>query len=294
MYIFVSLLTIMIIVFIIMVIHHDMNHFVIRNYEIHSDKIKKNITFCLLSDLHENLFGEENIELIKAIDGISPDAILIAGDMLTAYQESGSGRYESISSFVQKLCSKYPVYAANGNHETKMDILGGSRKEAYERYEKQIKDAGCVLLRNQGTYLEEYGMEIHGLELGPEFFRKFVKYPMPENLIENYFGVPCKDRFQLLIAHNPLYFDRYKKWGADLTVSGHVHGGIIRLPFVGGVISPALVPFPKYDGGLYRIGDSKMILSRGLSTHSVRVRFNNPGELCVIRLYADKNKTYEE
>ncbi len=288
MLIFLLLLATILIVFVLMVIHHDMHHFVIRNYEIHSERLKKDAVFCLLSDLHENQFGEGNIDLLNAINDISPDAILIAGDMLTAYQELGHDRYEKIADFVCALCQKYPVYAANGNHETKMDILGGFRKQAYDKYEKTIRDAGCVLLRNQGTYLEEYNMEIHGLELGPEFFRKMVKYPMPDGYIEKYFGVPCKDRFQLLIVHNPIYFDRYKLWGADLTVSGHVHGGIIRLPLFGGVISPALVPFPKYDGGLYEIENSKMILSRGLSTHSIRVRFNNPGELCVIKLIKDK------
>ena len=149
-------------------------------------------------------------------------------------------------------------------------------------------------MRNQGTYLEELNMEIHGLELGSNFFRKVFKYSMPEGHIEQFFGVPCKERYQLLIAHNPIYFENYKKWGADLTVSGHVHGGIIRLPYIGGVISPALTLFPKYDGGLYEIEDSKMILSKGLSTHSIRVRFNNPGELVVIRMFADKNKQEEE
>ncbi|WP_022759863.1 metallophosphoesterase [Butyrivibrio sp. WCD2001] len=289
MHIFLVVAAILIIILIVLVIHHDMNNFVIRNYEIHSDKLKKDGVFCLLSDLHENSFGEGNSRLIQAIDDISPDVILLAGDMLTAYQELGKERYDEIADFISQLCSRYPVYAANGNHENKMDILGGDRKQAYDKYDKKIRDAGCVVLRNQGTYLEDYNMEIHGLEIGREFFRKFIRRELPDGYIEDFFGVPCAERFQLLIAHNPIYFDRYKAWGADLTVSGHVHGGIIRLPLLGGVISPALVPFPKYDGGLYEIEGSKMILSRGLSTHSIRVRFNNPGELCVIHLISDKN-----
>ncbi len=278
----------LLVIFVIAVIHHDMNNFIVTRYEVHSDKLKKDAVFCLLSDLHENSFGEGNCRLIKAIDDISPDVILIAGDMLTASQELGLNRYKEIADFVAELCSRYPVYAANGNHENKMDILEGFKQIAYRGYEKKITDAGCVVLRNQGTYLEDLNMEIHGLELGHEFFRKIIKYKMPEGYIEQFFGVPCADRFQLLIAHNPIFFDRYKEWGADLTVSGHVHGGIIRLPILGGVISPALTLFPKYDGGLYEIGESKMILSKGLSTHSIRVRFNNPGEICVINLIADK------
>ena len=91
-------------------------------------------------------------------------------------------------------------------------------------------------------------------------------------------------RFQILLAHNPLYFKEYAAWGADLVLSGHMHGGIIRLPFLGGVVSPAVTPFPKYDGGRFAEGKSTMILGRGLGTHSLPVRMWNPGELVVVTL----------
>ena len=97
-------------------------------------------------------------------------------------------------------------------------------------------------------------------------------------------GKSERDKYQVLIAHNPLYFPEYAEWGADMTVSGHVHGGIIRLPLLGGVISPAIALFPKYDGGKYMRGDKAMILSRGLGTHTIHVRFNNPGEVSVIKV----------
>ena len=93
-----------------------------------------------------------------------------------------------------------------------------------------------------------------------------------------------KESFQVLIAHNPQYFQEYAGWGADLTVSGHVHGGIIRLPLIGGVISPAIALFPKYDGGKFVRDGKTMILSRGLGTHTIHVRFYNPGEVAVIRV----------
>ncbi|MDE7197816.1 MAG: hypothetical protein K2O15_02920, partial [Lachnospiraceae bacterium] len=88
--------------------------------------------------------------------------------------------------------------------------------------------------------------------------------------------------------HNPVYFDAYEAWGADLVVSGHVHGGIMRLPVLGGVISPALTLFPKYDGGVFYEKESTMILSRGLSSHTLPIRIFNPGELIVIDLKPDK------
>ena len=111
---------------------------------------------------------------------------------------------------------------------------------------------------------------------------------MEPSYLRKLLGTPDREKFQLLIAHNPVYFDAYADWGADLVVSGHVHGGIMRLPFLGGVLSPSLTLFPKYDGGMFREHGSTMILSRGLSSHTIPIRIFNPGELIVIELKPDK------
>ena len=100
----------------------------------------------------------------------------------------------------------------------------------------------------------------------------------------NKLGNPDRDRYSILLAHNPEHFQAYVSWGADLILSGHVHGGIIRLPFLGGVVSPAMKLFPKYDGGLFSQGNSHMVLSRGLGTHTIPVRINNKAELVVVEL----------
>ena len=85
-----------------------------------------------------------------------------------------------------------------------------------------------------------------------------------------------------MLAHHPAYFDAYASWGADLTLSGHLHGGMIRLPFVGGLVSPQMRLFPKYDKGLYTKKGKKLIVSAGLANHTVNIRINNPPELVVI------------
>ena len=92
------------------------------------------------------------------------------------------------------------------------------------------------------------------------------------------------EKYEILLAHNPDYFPEYAGWGADLVLSGHVHGGMMRLPLIGGVVSPAFKFFPKYDGGMFRIGKSVMILSRGLGMHTIPVRIFNPGELVYLKL----------
>ena len=95
-----------------------------------------------------------------------------------------------------------------------------------------------------------------------------------------------KDRscFQILMAHNPEYFRTYRRWGADLVLSGHVHGGIVRLPFFGGVISPRVRLFPQYDGGHFTKENKDLIVSRGLGSHTIPFRLWNPGELVEIEL----------
>ena len=95
-------------------------------------------------------------------------------------------------------------------------------------------------------------------------------------------GEPNKNTFNILLAHHPDYFQAYADWGADLVLSGHLHGGMIRLPGVGGVISPGWRLFPRYDHGLYMMRDKKMIVSAGLASHTIKLRVNNPPELAVI------------
>ena len=90
--------------------------------------------------------------------------------------------------------------------------------------------------------------------------------------------------YSILLAHNPLYYPAYRDWGADLTLSGHVHGGIIRIPGKGGLLSPDVTFFPKYDGGHFRENGKDLIVSRGLGNHFL-VRVMNPPELLVVTLH---------
>ena len=102
-------------------------------------------------------------------------------------------------------------------------------------------------------------------------------------------GTPGDEDYNILIAHNPDYFKVYSEWGANLVLAGHNHGGLVKLPFLGGVLSPRLHLFPKYSYGLYKKGESKMILTGGLGSHSLKIRVNNVPELVFIELKT-KNK----
>lgn len=93
-----------------------------------------------------------------------------------------------------------------------------------------------------------------------------------------------KDCFQILLAHSPLFFDAYRKWGADLTLSGHFHGGTIRIPGLGGVMTPQYQFFLPVCAGTHEREGRYMAVSRGLGTHSINIRLNNRPQLLAIRL----------
>lgn len=270
-----------VILFFVIVMIIDCHRFVVKEYTCISDKLKKDGRFVLLSDLHGKSFGDHNEKLRNAIEKIKPDFIVIAGDMYTAKENVCT---DLVSGFLSSLAKEYPVYYGNGNHEHKTKLYPGIFGTVYRDYAETIKKAGIVLLENEKVTLPAYNMDVYGLEMARKFYGKFVTPVMEKEYLCKEIGCPPEDKFVMLIAHNPDYFKTYAKWGADLVLSGHVHGGLMKLPFFGGVISPKLRLFPKYDGGEFKEGKSTMILGRGLGTHTLPIRIFNPGELVVVNL----------
>lgn len=257
----------------------DCNRFVTVEYEVVSDKLTRPCKMVLLSDLHNKSFGTENKKLLEKIDSISPDGILVAGDMLTATKGKD---FAPALLLMKQLSSRYKIYYGMGNHEYRLKLYPEQYEGMYDSYMKGLAEAGIVPLVNENTYLPEYNLSVCGAEIDRCYYKRFRKQPMNEAYLPKILGQPRKDACQLLIAHNPAYFEEYAAWGANVVVSGHVHGGIMRLPVLGGVLSPNLTLFPKYDGGRFTKGCSTMILSRGLGTHTIPLRIFNPGELIVI------------
>lgn len=259
----------------------DTNRFVTREYRVVVKGLKKPFQFLLLSDLHNKTYGPGNKRLADAINRIPVDAILVAGDMYTSREHAGFSGAEALFS---QIAGKCPIYYANGNHEQKTRVKKEDFGTLYEDYWKRMEKLGIEPLINSRVLLAEYGIDLCGLEIGREYFKRFRKRPLPPKYLEEQLGKRREGVCQILLAHNPDYFPEYADWGADVVLSGHVHGGVVRLPFLGGVLSPALRLFPKYDGGLFREGSSVMILSRGLGMHTIPVRMWNPAELVVVEL----------
>ena len=134
------------------------------------------------------------------------------------------------------------------------------------------------------------------LDLPPECYHRGRKKEIPTSeQIETLLGNPVKkeDEVTILLAHNPMYFSKYHNGNPDLVLSGHLHGGIMILPFLGGVIGPDFRLFPKYYEGVFKENDTFMIVSRGLGTHHLPFRFFNRPEVTVIEVRPGKNKLVE-
>lgn len=266
---------------------YEKKQFSVEETCIRSDKILKDKTLVFLSDLHNNEFGPGNRRLLEAIRRVNPDAVLIGGDMMVC---KGRRDVAVPLELVKRLAGDFPVYYGNGNHENRMvwerEIYGG----LYEEYRDRLKRMGVIYLEN-GTAPWGADAEISGLDLGQRYYRKalFQKLdPMPPDYLTRRLGrvrgTGREEKFQILLAHSPMYFKDYGAWGADLTLSGHFHGGTIRIPGLGGVMTPQYQFFIPWCAGDFEADGKRMIVSRGLGTHSINIRLNNRPQLAVVRL----------
>ena len=259
---------------------YDSNRFVVRKHEIEDERIRRPLRAVVLADLHNKCFGRGNERLLETVGACRPDCILIAGDMLTA--KPGKS-FETALHVLEELAKEYPVYYGNGNHEHRLKLYPQNYGDMAEQYEAALQKIGVNRMINSHVALQSHGIVIYGSEIDKFYYKRFKVQDMRPGYLKELLGEPEPAFYNVLIAHNPDYFPCYAEWGADLTVSGHVHGGIVRLPFWGkGIASPNIRLFPKYDGGLFHEKGKTMLLSRGLGIHTIPFRLFNPGEIWVV------------
>ena len=273
-------------IILIWIMLYDSNRFVVVQHTFCDSRIRKTMRAVVLADLHDKQFGKDNCCLLEAIRAQKPDMILIAGDIVTA---KPGRKLDKAINFLKKLVAEYPIYYANGNHEHRLELYPEEYGDMAVRYEKALKEIGIDRLVNSHAELVDAGIAIYGTQIDKIYFRRFRVAPMEKDYLAQLLGHKDDGKFNILIAHNPDYFPQYAAWGADLVLAGHVHGGMVRIPGWKGIVSPAVRLFPKYDGGLFRIGKSTMLLSRGLGMHTIPIRLFNPGEVLVVDFESEKD-----
>ena len=264
-----------------------MSKFKTTFYTIETGKIpglKQPWRLALLADLHNKSYGPDNRLLLEEIRKNHPDGILIAGDLIISDRKKQEVHKDAAYQLLIALAAEYPVYLGNGNHEHRMREFPDSFAGEYDSYIRMLRSCGIHTLVN-GHLTQQIGgalVTIYGFELDFSYYKRFTRKPFAVTCLTDALGTPDPGHYNILIAHNPVYFPQYAKWGADLTVSGHLHGGIIRIPGIGGLITPQAKLFPKYDAGYFEEQGRSLIVSRGLGSHTVNLRIFNPAELIFI------------
>ncbi len=260
----------------------------LTEYTVETEKFSEGFSgfkFAVMSDLHSICYGIDLHELNRNIRAQNPDAVLIAGDMFNAHIKD---KPEGVINYLSVLAGHYPVFFALGNHEYQMKIYTDTFGERYYDIRERLTNAGVVFLEDETVTLEKENerLMLSGIEIDSCFYKKCGRPKMGGGLADKHLGSPDTRFYNLLLAHNPDFFHRYAEWGADLTVSGHLHGGIVRLPGIGGVVSTTGLIMPKYDSGMYYYKNSLMLVSRGLGAHTLPMRINNAPELVSLKILA--------
>ena len=220
----------------------------------------------VLGDLHSTWFGEDNEKLLDAVREAEPDYIFLVGDLVDAFREIPEGYSETTAAGLADIA---PVCYVTGNHEW----AAGDAPALKETLEAR----GVTVLDNRFVTLERNGDAI--VRAGIDDPNGYADQKSPEVYAQ--YGDP----FWILLAHrNNLFPERYSLLGADLVVSGHGHGGLVRLPFTDGLVSTERTLFPSYTAGLYEENGSVLFVTRGLGNSGRTVRLFNRPEVAVVTL----------
>ncbi|MCI9217584.1 metallophosphoesterase [Lachnospiraceae bacterium 42-17] len=262
----------------------ELTTFVVTRYWISAKKWEAAEGKCrivFLSDLHNRMYGKNNDRLFEAIARQKPDIILAGGDMLVG---KNGHDYHPASEFVKRLPSICPVYYANGNHEQRMKEHPKDYEQSYKEYRAGLIKAGVHFLENTSAEFmcKDVSVRVTGLEIPDKGYAKVKRKGPDIKTVEACIGECDRKSYQILLAHNPAYMNIYLKWGADLVLSGHFHGGVVGIPGFRGVISPGFELFPKYSGGYYKKGTQAAVVSRGIGNHTIPVRLFNSAEIIVL------------
>lgn len=226
-----------------------------------------------ISDLHNAEFGKNNAKLVRILQEEKPDMIAITGDLI----DSNHTDMEMALSFVRQAAAIAPCYVVPGNHEA---WIGPQ----YDELKAGLEELGVVVLQDEAVDLAYSGASIQIAGLTDPAFIERGDDTAEAVLEARLSGLNLQKSYTVLLSHRPEYFDVYKKANIRLVLSGHVHGGQFRLPFVGGILAPNGGLFPEYDAGMYTADDTTMIVSRGIGNSVIPVRFNNRPEIGIIEL----------
>ena len=254
---------------------HWSNHSLqVQRFTFTSPRLPAGFDGCVivqLSDLHGALFGEDNRDLLKVVAKERPDYIFLTGDLLDQYRATPHSYAASLGGALADIA---PTYFVTGNHEWALPDVPGLKRA--------LEVAGVQVLTNEYTVLARDGD--NAVLAGIDDPNGYADQKTPEELAAEIRSA-WDGSFWMLLAHRNNYFpNEYSLLGADLVISGHGHGGLIRLPFTDGLISVERTLLPSYTAGFYREHGSDLFVSRGLGNSGRTFRLFNRPEIVVLTL----------
>lgn len=225
----------------------------------------------VLGDLHTAYFGEGNKALLEAVEAQEPEYIFLVGDLVDAFRDIPEGYVRETAAGLAAIA---PTYYVTGNHEW----AAGNVPEL----KKTLESQGVTVLSNQFVTLERRGDT--AVLAGIDDPNGYADQKSPEALAAEVYAAHG-DPFWMLLAHrNDRFPEQYSLLGADLVISGHGHGGLIRLPFTDGLVSTDRTFFPSYTAGLYEENGSTLFVTRGLGNSGPSFRLFNRPEVALVTL----------
>lgn len=264
----------------------ELRRFQVNEFFIKSPKVDSEYKFVVLTDLHNRIYGRNAEKIAGAIHEIAPHHIFFVGDMVN---KKNPGVREHTASLINKLAGIYNIIYVNGNHE---QVFREREREDFTSYKKELINKGICFLENEMLVRDER-ISVYGLEVDLDYYSHFSLPRMPKDYISSLLGDPDSDRYNILLVHTPMYLNEYEEWGADLVMAGHNHGGAIRIPGLGGVVSPQGILFPKYSAGHFRKNKTDLLVSRGIGSHTVNLRVFNSPEIMLVRILPENNNGHK-
>lgn len=261
-------IAIIVLVFLIIGLYNGLE---VTTYVIHSPKVEQAFRIVLVTDKHSCNYGENAQKLIDTIENQHPDLVLLGGDIFDDDLPDNNA-----VALLKSIGEHFACYYVTGNHEYWRD------REAFEACIRLVCENHVIWLNNKSVTLPNIGINLCGIN-DPDSGRS-DNHSEFEASLENVAQTAANGNFTILLSHRPERFEDYCRYPFDLVLAGHAHGGQWRLPFVrSGLFAPNQGLFPKYTCGIYRQGETQMIVSRGLAKESTRIpRFFNRPELVVI------------
>ncbi|WP_231495882.1 metallophosphoesterase [Paucisalibacillus sp. EB02] len=244
----------------------DTNVFQVNKVQFVTDKIPagSEISFLQISDVHNKVFGDQNEKLIETVKRIDSDFIVLTGDLV----DRKTTTFSSVFSLVKEFKAINPnLYFVTGNHEW------GNRNT--EELLVGLKKRGVTILNNKNTQITKGDTTINLVGIDNESTNN-------ENLNLAFDGV-SQEHYTVLLSHSPTVVQKYQDIPANLILSGHTHGGQVRVPLIGAVIAPDQGFFPELDKGIFEFGnDQYLYIDSGLGTSVAPIRFWNQSQISLV------------